>query len=146
MLELDITQTDPSYYQSWMAANLPRIQSKVNNKNLVMGSDSREEVERALLSKNLPQKVTAALNDLLNVLLQQQEYYSLPVRSNPTRANEGPIVDEHNRTTRPLYLVTQADGRVLNRFDQPCNWVKTATGNHFLPLTSKPVVDLLKYI
>jgi hypothetical protein len=146
MLELDVTQADPSYYQSWMTVHLPRIQEKVNDKNLVMGSKSIEEVEQALLSKNLTQKVTDALNDLLNVLTMQQEYYSLPVRSDPTRGHEGPIVDEHNCTTRPLYLLTQADGRVLNRFDQPCNWVKTATGNHFLPLTPKPVVDLLKYI
>jgi len=146
MLDLDTTRQDTAYYEAWMSGNLLRIQSKVNDKNLVMGNDSLEEVSRALLSTNLPGTLRDALTHLRDVLQEQQEYYSLPVRSDPSRAHEGPIVDQYNQTTRPLYLITQADGRVLNRFDQPCNWVKTATGNHFIPLKPKPAVNFDRWL
>ena len=146
MLNLDTAQLDPAYYESWMLQNLRRIQAKVNDKDLVMGQNSLQEVHQALLSTNVPDKLRGALTHLRDVLQEQQEYYSFPVRSDPSRAHEGPIVDQFNRTTRPLYLITQVDGRVLDRFDRPCNWGKTATGNQFLPLKPKPVSNFEKWL
>ncbi len=146
-LKLDLTNPSEAYIENWKQTELPKIVAELNDETVILGSDSLEEVNGVLEKKDLPESLRPIVQHLQSVLSDLKEYYGVPMREHPKTGEESncaaPIVTGDNHTTRPLCLLTQADGRVINRYDLPSNWVMTQDkGLQFSPVCARPVADL----
>lgn len=149
VLDIDTTRTDPNYYRQWMQEKLPLLQRKFSNEDQVYPRDYQDEVLKVLSDPLVPEFVHAPLSALLTYLRALSDYNSsFPVRSLPTLNNgEKPSGEVYRAPGFPgalqLFLVTDADGRVLNCHDEPTNYVMSKErGLSFQPRSSRPKLDL----
>jgi hypothetical protein len=141
LANLDANSKDPSYFDRWRAEQLPQILRFVNDEQ---NRPSHEHVDALCgllqsLPDDFPQDIREFLTearDVLSVLVHF--WFGFPVRCVAAGVPHGANVYQSPSLGDDLIMVTDAGGRVLDRFDAPSNWILRGGGVAFEPLRPRP--------
>ena len=140
-------------WSRWKRVRLPVIAKRVNDPDMVVPGAVWSEQVTAVLAHELPNGVLEPLEHLRSVLNDLHEYYAYPLRNETALEGSkpdtyGPVYSAVFPDKGRLFLVTNKEGRVLDRNDEPTNWIRGPDPNDqdFVPLRPRPRVDFTAYL
>jgi len=144
LLEMDGNPRDATYYKTWVEANVPRLKRIYDNDDLASSimptPKTIADVKAVIQTTSMSLKCFNFLVVFVRFLEKQYLYGCIDVRSEATPDNAGyqfyaaPL----DGTGKQVYLVTNAEGRILDRHNQGTCWVMQSGQMQMRPDANRP--------